>query len=105
MCYGRPKGTSFIRDRVKDVDTARMLLVGTRGDPATPYPWTVETARRLGPSAVVLDNKGDGHTGYDSSVCVHRRVDDFLLYGSLPANGSSCPADGKEWSAIPGRTG
>ncbi|WP_440556308.1 alpha/beta hydrolase [Streptomyces sp. SCPE 10] len=105
MCYGRPKGTSFIRDRVKDVDTARMLLVGTRGDPATPYPWTVETARRLGPSAVVLDNKGDGHTGYGSSVCVHRRVDDFLLYGSLPANGSSCPADGKEWSAIPGRTG
>jgi len=87
------------------VDTARMLLVGTRVDPATPYPWTVETARRLGPSAVVLDNKGDGHTGYGSSVCVHRRVDDFLLYGSLPANGSSCPADGKEWSAIPGRTG
>lgn len=93
MCYGRPEGTDFIRDKVKDVDTERMLLVGTRGDPATPYRWTVETARRLGPSAVVLDNRAEGHTGYLSSRCVHRKVNDFLLYGSLPAGGSSCGED------------
>ncbi|GAA3291054.1 hypothetical protein GCM10020295_06900 [Streptomyces cinereospinus] len=85
-----PGGTDFIRERVKDVDTPRMLLVGTRGDPATPYRWTVQTAERLGPSAVVLDNKGDGHTGYASSKCVRGKVDAFLLYGSLPASGSSC---------------
>ncbi|WP_030182491.1 alpha/beta hydrolase [Streptomyces violaceorubidus] len=90
MCYGRPKGTDYIRDDVKDLDTAKLLLVGTRGDPATPYRWTVETADRLGPSAVVLDNRGEGHTGYASSECVHRKVDDFLLYGSLPRDGSSC---------------
>lgn len=90
MCYGRPKGTGFIREEVRDVHTAKILLVGTRGDPATPYRWTVETAERLGDSAVVLDNKGEGHTGYASSQCVHRKVDDFLLYGSLPPDGSSC---------------
>lgn len=89
-CYGRPKGTDFIRDEVRDVRTPKMLLVGTRGDPATPYRWTVETAERLGDSAVVLDNKGEGHTGYASSKCVHRKVDAFLLYGSLPPDGSSC---------------
>lgn len=93
LCYGRPKGTDFIRERVKDVHTAKMLLVGTRGDPATPYRWTVETARRLGPSAVVLDNKGEGHTGYSSSMCVHHTVNDFLLYGTLPPGGGSCPAN------------
>ncbi|GAA4089690.1 alpha/beta hydrolase [Streptomyces shaanxiensis] len=97
LCYGRPKGTDFIRDDVKDVHTPKMLLVGTRGDPATPYRWTVETAKRLGPSAVVLDNKGSGHTGYASSKCVHRKVDTFLLYGTLPADGSSCgPEDDRE---------
>ncbi|MFC8359827.1 alpha/beta hydrolase [Streptomyces griseorubiginosus] len=90
MCYGRPKGTDYIREQVRDVDTPKILLVGTRGDPATPYRWTVETAKRLGDSAVVLDNKGEGHTGYGSSSCVHRKVDDFLLYGNLPPNGSSC---------------
>ncbi|MDO0929130.1 alpha/beta hydrolase [Streptomyces sp. TG1A-8] len=93
MCYGRPRGTDFVRERVRNVHTAGMLLVGTRGDPATPYRWTVETAGRLGPSAVVLDNRGEGHTGYSSSACVHRKVNDFLLYGSLPPSGSSCPAD------------
>ncbi|MGC9500230.1 alpha/beta hydrolase [Streptomyces sp. WG7] len=93
MCYGRPRGTDYIRDEVKDLDTSEMLLVGTRGDPATPYRWTVETAERLGPSAVVLDNKGEGHTGYASSECVHRKVDDFLLYGSLPPDGSSCGSE------------
>jgi len=90
MCYGRPRGTDFIRNEVKDVHTAKMLLVGTRGDPATPYRWTLETARRLGPSAVVLDNKGEGHTGYSSSVCVHATVDAFLLEGTLPAGGTTC---------------
>ncbi|MFF0833300.1 MULTISPECIES: alpha/beta hydrolase [unclassified Streptomyces] len=105
MCYGRPKGTSYIRDRVKDVDTAKLLLVGTRGDPATPYRWTEETARRLGAAAVVLDNRSDGHTGYSSSRCVHRKVDDFLLYGSLPADGSSCPADRRVRTSTPGPPG
>ncbi|MEV0221878.1 alpha/beta hydrolase [Streptomyces sp. NPDC050704] len=90
MCYGRPKGTTYIREDVRDVDTPKMLLVGTRGDPATPYRWTVQTARRLGSSAVVLDNKGEGHTGYMSSKCVHRKIDAFLLHGSLPDDGSSC---------------
>ncbi|WP_200307003.1 alpha/beta hydrolase [Streptomyces adelaidensis] len=94
MCYGRPKGTDFIREEVRDVDTPKLLLVGTRGDPATPYRWTMETAKRLGSSAVVLDNKGKGHTGYGSSKCVHEKVDEFLLYGSLPDDGSSCGADG-----------
>ncbi|KMS73955.1 protease [Streptomyces viridochromogenes] len=97
LCYGRPKGTDFIREEVKDVDTPKMLLVGTRGDPATPYRWTEETAKRLGSSAVVLDNKGSGHTGYASSKCVHRKVDTFLLYGTLPADGSSCgPEDDRD---------
>ncbi|MFF8032810.1 alpha/beta fold hydrolase [Streptomyces sp. NPDC016626] len=93
LCYGRPRGTDYIRDRVKDLDTPKMLLVGTRGDPATPYRWTVETAERLGSSAVVLDNRGEGHTGYGASECVHRAIDDFLLYGSLPRSGSSCGAE------------
>lgn len=64
----------------------------TRGDPATPYRWTIETAKRLCDSAVVLDNKGEGHTGYTSSRCVQQKVNNFLLYGSLPKSSSSCSA-------------
>ena len=89
-CYGRPRGTDFIR-RIDHPGAPRMLLVGTRGDPATPYEWTEETAARLG-NAVVLDYKGDGHTGYDSSPCVRGYVGAFLLEGRLPGGTRSCPA-------------
>lgn len=93
FCFGRPPGTDYIRDDVRDVKSPDFLLVGTRGDPATPYRWTEETAKRLGSSAVVLDNKGDGHTGYAGSKCVREKVDGFLLYGEMPRTGSSCGAD------------
>ncbi|MEU3724425.1 alpha/beta hydrolase [Streptomyces sp. NPDC031705] len=89
-CYGRPAGTDFIR-RIDRPGAPRMLLVGTRGDPATPYEWTEETARRLG-SAVVIDYKGEGHTGYTASACVRGYVHDFLTGGRLPAGTRSCPA-------------
>ncbi|MFD3699025.1 alpha/beta hydrolase [Streptomyces sp. NPDC058646] len=89
-CYGRPAGTDFIR-RIDHPGAPRMLLVGTRGDPATPYEWTEETAARLG-SAVVVDHKGDGHTGYASSACVRGHVDRFLIDGRLPPGTRSCPA-------------
>ncbi|MGW7076759.1 alpha/beta hydrolase [Streptomyces sp. NPDC054866] len=96
FCYGRPAGTDYIRDDVRDVKSPDFLLVGTRGDPATPYRWTEETAERLGSAAVVLDNKGDGHTGYAGSKCVREKVDGFLLYGEMPRTGSSCGADEEE---------
>ncbi|WP_328969069.1 alpha/beta hydrolase [Streptomyces sp. NBC_00239] len=90
-CYGRPPGTDFIR-RIDRPGAPGMLLVGTRGDPATPYRWTQETAARLG-SAVVLDYKGEGHGAYLASACVRERVDAFLVDGRLPGGTRSCPAD------------
>ncbi|MET9886377.1 alpha/beta hydrolase [Streptomyces sp. NPDC006430] len=92
-CYGRPAGTDFVR-KIDDPGAPRMLLVGTRGDPATPYRWTEETAKRLG-SAVVLDHKGAGHTGYGSSPCVQAYVNGFLTDGRLPSGTRSCPAAGE----------
>ncbi|MEV7541680.1 alpha/beta hydrolase [Streptomyces sp. NPDC089915] len=89
-CYGRPAGSDFTR-RIDHPGAPRMLLVGTRGDPATPYEWTEETARRLG-SAVIVDYKGDGHTGYSSSACVRGYADGFLTDGRLPAGTRACPA-------------
>ncbi|MFJ6571613.1 alpha/beta hydrolase [Streptomyces sp. NPDC091292] len=91
QCVGQPKGTDFIRT-IRNVPTPKLLLVGTRGDPATPYRWTVETAKRLGDAAVVLDNRGEGHGAYLSSKCVRNKVDTFFLTGDLPPTGSSCSA-------------
>ncbi|MGW1774798.1 alpha/beta hydrolase [Streptomyces sp. NPDC002104] len=90
-CYGRPAGTDFIRRIDRPAGIPRILLVGTRGDPATPYEWTEETAKRLG-NTVIVDYKGDGHTGYVASRCVQGYVDHFLIDGRLPSGTRSCPA-------------
>ncbi|MER7825364.1 alpha/beta hydrolase [Streptomyces sp. NPDC096097] len=89
-CYGWPAGTDYIR-KIDHPGAPPMLLVGTRGDPATPYEWTEETAERLG-SAVIVDHKGEGHTGFASSPCVREYINEFLLYGRLPSGTRACVA-------------
>lgn len=93
MCTGQPQGTDYIR-KIKNVDTPRFLLVGTRGDPATPYQWAVETQRRLGQQVVLLDNQGEGHGAYLSSKCVQQKVNEYLLYGTgIARNTLYCPEE------------
>ena len=43
-----------------------ILVVGTTGDPATPYVWAKALARELD-SGVLLTRVGDGHTAYGDS--------------------------------------
>lgn len=67
-----------------------ILVVGTTRDPATPYRWSVSTARSL-ESGRLLTYVGDGHTAYRrGSACVDRAVDRYLLTGELPARGTRC---------------
>ncbi|MFK8911922.1 alpha/beta hydrolase [Streptomyces sp. YS-3] len=87
-CTGWPAGTDYIRS-IGRTGAPAALLIGTRGDPATPYRWAAETARRLG-KGVVLTYEGGGHGGYAASQCVRDVADAFLLDGVLPAAGTSC---------------
>ena len=47
-----------------------ILVVGTTGDPATPYQWAVNLAKQLS-SGVLLTREGEGHTAYGDSACIH----------------------------------
>lgn len=70
-----------------------ILVVSTRYDTATPYEWGVQVAEELD-NAALLTFEGDRHTGYLSgSQCIDRAVDDYLLNGTLPAEGTSCAPD------------
>jgi pimeloyl-ACP methyl ester carboxylesterase len=66
-----------------------ILVVGTRGDPATPYSWAVSLAQQLS-SGRLLTYDGDGHTAYGSSDCVDTAVNDYLLKLTPPAKRTSC---------------
>ncbi|MFC7482747.1 alpha/beta hydrolase [Luedemannella flava] len=68
-----------------------ILVVGTRGDPATPYEQTPKLAAMLG-TGVVLTWNGEGHTAYPQTACITRNVNNYLIDLDVPAKGTVCPA-------------
>jgi pimeloyl-ACP methyl ester carboxylesterase len=69
---------------------APIVVVGTTGDPATPYSWAEAVADQLA-SGVLLTYEGEGHIAYDErDPCVVGAVDGYLLGGDPPADGTTC---------------
>lgn len=67
-----------------------ILVIGTTGDPATPYPWAQSLAEQLD-SGVLLTWEGNGHTAYGrSGGCIEKAVDAYLLQDETPKNGLEC---------------
>ncbi len=66
-----------------------ILVVGTTGDPATPYGDAVLLAKHL-EKGRLLTMRGEGHTAYGKSPCVVAHVDRYLVDGVLPPVGASC---------------
>ncbi len=74
-------------------DAPPILVVGNRGDNATPYEWAVAVARQLA-SGVLISYDGSEHTSYGLSACVDRVVDDYLVDLVVPPGDVDCPAEG-----------
>ncbi|MEV6078606.1 MULTISPECIES: alpha/beta hydrolase [unclassified Streptomyces] len=68
-----------------------VLVIGTTGDPATPYEGARKMADELGKGVgIMVTNKGEGHGAYGESGCVTSIVDDYFLDGKVPADGKTC---------------
>lgn len=68
-----------------------ILVVGTVGDPATPYEWAEEMAEAL-ESAVLLTWEGSGHTAYPGTQCIVDAVNRYLIDLEPPEPGTRCEA-------------
>ena len=66
-----------------------IVVVGSTGDPATPYAWAVALSKELD-SGVLVTRKGEGHTGYHASSCVQGAIDAYLVDLKVPKNGLIC---------------
>jgi pimeloyl-ACP methyl ester carboxylesterase len=66
-----------------------ILVIGTTGDPATPYESTPRLAELLG-TGVVLTYEGEGHTVYPESGCIDDAVHSYLFDLTPPAEGTTC---------------
>lgn len=69
-----------------------ILVIGTTGDPATPYQWSVDLAASL-QNGVLVTYNGEGHTAYNRSPaneCVLNTVDDYMIRGTVPNADPQC---------------
>jgi pimeloyl-ACP methyl ester carboxylesterase len=66
-----------------------IMVIGTTGDPATPYEYAQSMARELG-SGVLVTLDGEGHLAYGQSACVRKLVVAYLVDDEVPADGTRC---------------
>ncbi len=66
-----------------------IVVIGSTGDPATPYSWSVALSRQL-TSSVLITRRGEGHTGYASSACVSLAANAYLVDLKVPKAGLTC---------------
>ena len=93
-CAGMPKPARG--DKLGDVrvtGSAPILVVGTTGDPATPYAGANTVVSRIAGSGL-LTFESTEHTAYGSgrSTCIDDAVDAYLIDGVMPAAGTRCSA-------------
>ena len=68
---------------------APIVVLGTTGDPATPYENAQGMARQLD-SGVLVTLEGEGHTAYSQSDCIRASVNAYLVDGAVPTDGTRC---------------
>lgn len=90
-CIDWPKASNPPPD-ISGEGAGPILVIGTKGDPATPYEWSEAMTAALS-SATLLTYEGDGHTAFlRGGDCVNDAVTRFLVDLTQPATGTSCPA-------------
>lgn len=89
-CASWPHRASDAPSPVHVKGSGPFLVVGTTGDPATPYAWAKSLARQL-PGGRLLTWHGEGHTAYGrAGDCIDSAVDAYFISGKLPVRGTEC---------------
>jgi pimeloyl-ACP methyl ester carboxylesterase len=90
QCAHWPYPSTTTPRAVKSATKAPILVIGTTGDPATPYTNAIELTKQLR-TATLLTFQGEGHTAYGrGNTCVNAVVDRYLLTGKVPREGRVC---------------
>lgn len=89
-CEEWPYPATGTRGAITAEGSGPIVVVGTTGDPATPYEWAESLADQLA-EGVLVTYVGEGHTGYNKgNDCVNSAVDNFLIDGTVPEDGLTC---------------
>ena len=90
-CVGWPQDATPLPE-LTGAGAPPVLVIGTLGDPATPYLWSQQMSEAL-ESAVLLTYEGAGHTAFlRGGQCIEDAVVDYLVELTVPQPGTRCPA-------------
>lgn len=85
-----------VKDKLKDYSATgseTIVVIGTTGDPATPYSQSVALATKILANGFLFTYNGEGHTVYGQQVrCIDDAVDRFFILGELPNEDPNCKA-------------
>lgn len=87
-CWGWPVSADS-RDGVTAAGSAPIVVIGTKGDPATPYQWAVSLAEQL-ENGVLVSYEGEGHIAFGTSSCVTDLVTKYFNRNVLPQHETVC---------------
>ncbi|MFI6445450.1 alpha/beta hydrolase [Kitasatospora sp. NPDC050543] len=89
-CVTWPFRTSERAHTVRAEGSAPILVVGSTGDPATPYAASEALARGFA-NATLLTREGEGHGAFGKdNDCIASALTAYLVDGTLPAAGTRC---------------
>lgn len=89
-CENWPGGPSAGPAPVTAAGADPIVVIGTQGDPATPYEWAPALADQL-ESGVLVSWNGEGHTAYGrAGDCIGNAVDNYFIDGTVPEDGLVC---------------
>ena len=92
VCMNWPYPPKLNKGPVRGEEANPVVILGTTGDPATPYNWSVSLNEQL-ENSVLLTLVGEGHLAYDERVtCINDPVDTYFVTGDLPEDGITCVA-------------
>lgn len=89
VCPLWPVASAPPAPKITGQGAAPIVVIGTTGDPATPYEYAVGMAKQLD-SGVLVTYRGDGHLAYRRSHCVQRLVINYLTLDRLPSDDTTC---------------
>jgi len=89
-CAQWPVASEAARTAITADGAPPIMVIGTTGDPATPYQWAEALAEQLD-SGFLVSYDGEGHTAYrKSNTCIDDTVEDFLVDGTVPTSDPQC---------------
>ncbi|MFG1707536.1 alpha/beta hydrolase [Nonomuraea sp. M3C6] len=92
VCAHWPVPGDDAAKRIDATGSGPIVVIGGKGDPATPYQWAPTLTEQL-KTGVLVTYEGEGHGAYLSgNGCVMSTVDAYVLEGKVPRQNTTCAA-------------